>query len=240
MDDKTFDLKTAADWIEIVESEIGRVRNTDIYPLLNTWVNSVAPYEILEIGAGQGICSENIDLNGRNYIGVDPSPFLIERANELYCHPNRRFLRGTVYDLPFSASAFDAAFSIAVWHLLERLQTATSELSRVLKDNGHFLIITANPGAYFAWTELYRNTKLDGRRFEGTAQHPDGLVSRDVLYLHSLDEIAHAFETAHCTVEGIETFRALDGSAGEGKFVLVKGHKRPSIGHSQPVPLQDC
>jgi ubiquinone/menaquinone biosynthesis C-methylase UbiE len=145
MDDKTFDQKTAADWIEIVESEIGRVRNADIYPLLNTWVNSVAPYEILEIGAGQGICSENIDLNGRNYIGVDPSPFLIERANELYCHPNRRFLRGTVYDLPFSASAFDAAFSIAVWHLLERLQTATSELSRVLKDNGHFLITPQIP-----------------------------------------------------------------------------------------------
>src|ERR1019366_172570 len=99
-----------------------------------------------------------------------------------------------------------------------------------LKDNGHFLIITANPGAYSAWTGLYGNTKLDGRRFEGTAQHPDGLVSPDVLYLHSLDEIAHAFETAHCTVEGIETFRAFDGSAGEGKFVLVKGRKRPSIG----------
>jgi SAM-dependent methyltransferase len=227
MDDNTFDRETANDWINTVESEKARIRDRDIYPLLKAWVNSVAPAEILDIGAGQGVCSDHIDLDGRNYTGVDPSPFLVERAKKLYGFRNRQFIQGSAYALPFPANVFDAAFSIAVWHLLDNLQAATNELSRVLRENGGFLIITANPNAYTPWIELYADTRSDGRRLEGTVRHPDQSVSRDVLYLHTLDEITAALKAAHCRIEGLETFRTFEGSEGQGKFILIKGYKRP-------------
>jgi SAM-dependent methyltransferase len=227
MNDKIFDQTTAADWIETVESERGRIRQTDIYPLLRAWVNSVAPSNILEIGAGQGVCSDKMDLDGRSYTGVEPSPYLLERAKKLYPESNRYFLQGSAYDLPFPACDFDAVFSIAVWHLLENLQTATSEVSRVLRENGHFLIITANPDAYSAWTDAYIDSRTDAKRFEGTVHNPDKSISVDVLYLHTLGEITNALEDAHCAIDSVETFRSFEDSEARGKFVLIRGHKRP-------------
>ncbi len=53
MDDKTFDPKTALDWISNVEK--GGKRDSDINPRLKAWVDLVSPLEILDIGAGQGI-----------------------------------------------------------------------------------------------------------------------------------------------------------------------------------------
>ena len=228
MDDHTFDRRAATDWIEVVESDSARVREGDIFPLLIAWINEIAPGDILDVGSGQGICSIKIELDPCNYVGVEPSSFLVDRAKTLYCRGNRKFLEGNVYHLPFSPSAFDAAFSIAVWHLLSDLEQATSELSRVLRPSGNFLIITANPGAYSAWTGAYRDARTDGRRFEGTVKRPDNSISQDVLYLHTLREITDALKAADLQIEAIETFRAVEGSGEPGKFVLIRGTKRPA------------
>jgi hypothetical protein len=65
MDDQTFDEKTARDWITSVESS--KVRSNDIFPKLSAWVDRTFPSEILEIGSGQGICSDHIGLPIRNF-----------------------------------------------------------------------------------------------------------------------------------------------------------------------------
>ena len=225
MDDHTFDRKAAMDWIDIVESEGARVREKDIFPQLNAWINQIAPRDLLDVGSGQGICSIKIEMESCNYVGVNPSSFLIDRAKSLYCRANRKFVEGNVYHLPFSESAFDAAFSIAVWHLLSDLDQATRELSRVLRPSGSFLIITANPGAYPAWTEAYQDATSDGHRFEGRMKHPDNSISQDVLYLHTLGEITDALKAADLQIEAVETFRAVEGSGRPGKFVLIRGAK---------------
>lgn len=135
----------------MVEGESGRVREADIYPRLNAWLDRSGAQEILDIGCGQGICSDQIRLEGRNYTGVEPCPILRARASELYGGTNRRFVAGDAYALPFDDEAFDAAFSISVWHLLADLDEAARELMRVLKPGGHFWIVTANPEAYDLW-----------------------------------------------------------------------------------------
>jgi ubiquinone/menaquinone biosynthesis C-methylase UbiE len=229
MDDSTFDRRSALDWIQLIESENARVRDTDMYPLLNSWLKGFAPVNILEVGSGQGICSTKIDLDSCEYTGVDPNPFLVDRAKNLYACVNRKFIQGNVYELRFSDWTFDAVFSITVWHLLADLQRATNELSRVLRPNGSFLIITANPGAYPAWTGVYSDTKSEGRRFEGILKNSDKSVSHDVLYLHTLSEITEALKSTHLEIEAVETFRALEGSGEQGRFVLIRGKKRPPI-----------
>ena len=225
MDDKIFDRKSALDWIGRVESEKARVRDTDIYPLLNKWILETTPREILEIGCGQGACSNTIDLPDRLYIGVEPSQFLLDRAQELYSRENRHFVAGSAYALPFGDNGFDAVFSVSVWHLLSDLQKAAAELSRVLRESGVFLIITANPDAYSEWTREYTECRLHESRFEGSSLSADGAVSRDVLYLHTKDEIINSLRNFGLNVGGIETFRPSHSIDGEARFIAFRGCK---------------
>ena len=207
MDDRTFDERTARQWIEGVESGANRKREQDVYPRLRAWVARASPARTLEVGCGQGVCSDHIDLRGRHYTGIDPSPFLIGRANELYRSPARQFLCGNAYDLPFSERAFDAVFSVMVWHLLRDIQQAALEISRVLQPAGHFLIITANPNACPEWAALYTHTKTAGRRFEGDLRSDGQTAGHDVLYFHTLDEIFEALRSARLAVDLVEPFR---------------------------------
>jgi len=199
MDDQNFDQKTALEWMSIVESEKVKIRDSDIYPLLGAWLDQTQGVKVLEIGCGQGACSEKLSLAGRSYIGVDPSPYLIERAKQLQQSDKKRYLLGNVYDLPFEADIFDAAFSVAVWHLLSDLEKAANELSRVLKEKGHFLIITANPQAYSLW--------------KGPS---------DVIYQYSQVEVMSSLQEARLEVQSTETFR---NSEGQDLFISIKGQK---------------
>jgi ubiquinone/menaquinone biosynthesis C-methylase UbiE len=202
MDDRRFDQETAMEWIKAIESAKG-VRNTDIYPNLNGWINGISPSEVLEVGAGQGVCSDKIDLTNRNYTGAEPSPYLLERAMQLYPQASKKFVLGSAYALPFSDGTFDAAFSVAVWHLLSDLQTAANELSRVLSEKGSFYIITANPNADFVWKNL--------------------ADPKDVLYFHSVDELENSFKSARLGHFERQTFRS--SPEGPDLFLAIKGKK---------------
>ena len=136
MDDKTFDCQAdAKDWMAIVESP-GQPREQDIYPRLKTWVEAGKPLHILEVGCGQGACSAQLPLSDLRYTGLEPSPFLLARAQELYCSPERSFIAGNAYLIPLAEGQFEAVFSVAVWHLLGDIRKAAAEMARVLKPGG--------------------------------------------------------------------------------------------------------
>lgn len=166
MDDKNFNQETAEDWIKTIEDPNAQIREQDIYPLLRTWMAQTNPQQILEIGCGQGVCSSALNLTNQNYLGIDPSIHLLERAKKLYSTENKKFVVGNAYSLPLQDASMDGAFSVSLWHLLRDIKTASLELSRVLKNGGCFLIITANPDAYNVWTSQYTEYKKSGNRFE--------------------------------------------------------------------------
>jgi SAM-dependent methyltransferase len=207
MDDRTFDENTALQWIEAVEASKVSIRDNDIYPTVRSWLTDRKITKALEIGSGQGICSDKIDLSLCDYTGIEPSPMMTERAKELYSGKNRNFQLGNAYSLPFPSSTFDGCFSILVWHLLSDLRLANQELSRVIKPGGNFLIITANPDSYSAWKGFYKKFKIDGNRLEGTMQLTERQESHDVLFLHEKDELLNSLQDAGLRIDGTKTFR---------------------------------
>jgi len=49
------------EWIKSVEGEKGMARDNEVYPRLKKWVDQVSPRVLVEIGSGQGICSEKCE-----------------------------------------------------------------------------------------------------------------------------------------------------------------------------------
>lgn len=208
--------KIDADWIEMIEGENGKIRELDLYPKLNRWVSSKPFANILDLGCGQGICSQKIDLGVGLYIGIDSSEFLIKRATEIYASPNISFLVADALNLPFENEKFDAVFSISLIHLIEDIDIVIDELSRVLKPKGRFFLVTAAPSFYESWEDSYKEKSLDGKRFKGKRFTSDGSEVEDILYFHEGEEIHSALEEAGLEIEDIEPFR---------NFIAIRGKK---------------
>ncbi len=214
MDDQNFDdALVAEDWIGSIESRGARVREKDIYPKLRAWAEESGLERILEIGSGQGACSQCFDLKGKHYVGVEPSRLLNTRAMRLFQGREREFVPGNAYKLPFDDESFDGAFSVAVWHLLENIDKASEQMKRVLKPGGSFLIITANPDSYDIWRGMYAESELSGKKLTGVVRFVDKADLKDTLYLHTLEDLQTALKSAGLHVDGIFTFREVQGQA---------------------------
>jgi ubiquinone/menaquinone biosynthesis C-methylase UbiE len=208
--------KIDKDWIEMIEGERGQIREQDLYPKLNRWASNRAFEKILDIGCGQGICSQKIDLGQGHYTGIDSSELLIKRASEIYNTANTKFLVADALDLPFDDASFDAVFSISLIHLIEDVDEVIDELSRVLKPKGRFFLVTAAPSFYESWEDSYKEKSLEGKRFIGKRLTFDGTEVEDTLYFHEGEEIHSALEDAGLEIEDIEPFR---------NFIAIRGKK---------------
>lgn len=211
------------EWINSVENETGRTRDKEIYPRLRQWIAEVKPKILLEIGAGQGICSDHIEIGSNlSYIGLEPSVPLVQRAKELYENKSRNFIVGNAYSLPFKNFSIDAVFSVNVWFHLENIDKAAAEMGRVLKDDGKFLIVTASEIGYHLWDCSYAYYKKEGIKIEGKLTLPSGDLSRHITYLHPQDKIMKSLNEYGLRVDKVETF---DTVIRKDMFQVIYGHK---------------
>jgi SAM-dependent methyltransferase len=214
-------------WIKTIESPGANVRELDVYPMLREWIQRIEPVDLLDLGCGQGICSDKINLDGRSYTGVDRSKTLISRANEIYRSQNRNFLVGNAYQIPADDSFFDAVFSINLIHLLEDLNTATKEMARVLKPGGHFFMVTANPDSYELWIDFYSETNLVGKRLEGISRQGEQPATKDVLFLHTNADITSTFNSNGLIFRKTSLFREHATKKDCRYYLAFEGQKSP-------------
>lgn len=219
------DIEVAKQWINSVENEKGMIRDKEIYPKLKKWIESIYPKIVLDIGSGQGICADKVQIEGSNYIGIEPSSILVERAKELYSKEGRKFLVGDAYKLPVSNKLIDAAFSINVWFHLENLGLASKELCRVLKKEGKFLIITANPRVYNIWRSMYFEATEDEKKIDGKVNVPINPMSRNIFYKHAYDEIRNKLVEQNLIIDNIDEFGFVSSFTDKPIFICITGHK---------------
>lgn len=202
-EDNPFEETTVAqEWIDAIESEKGGAREKEVYPMIRNWVKENKLETVLEVGSGQGVCSPYIEAK---YIGVEPSPILIDRAKQIYSKENRTFIKGSAYDLPLEKDSADGAFSVGVWFHLENLDDAHAELARVLNKNGKVLIITSNPETHLEWEALFSGTK-EGKKLDGGVKLPTGYLTRNVFFLHTKEELIGSLERNGFEVTGTKNF----------------------------------
>lgn len=216
--------EVASEWINSVENEKGLIRDKELYPYLKKWIRQVNPNLVVEIGSGQGICSTKLGNFPGQYIGVEPSEFLVKRAQDIYPTTNRSFVVGNAYNLPIVNEWSDAVFSVNVWFHLEILDQAAKELSRVLKINGQFLIITANPESIEVWRSFYFDQTMNGKLIKGKVVIPVNNLSDSTFYNHSLEGILASLKSNNLTVDNVEKLGFVDGN-NYPLFIAIEGHK---------------
>jgi len=211
------------EWISSVENERGMIREKELYPMIVKWIEKIKPKRIIDIGAGQGGCANIVQLEGVEYVGVEPSKYLVARAEEINKKENRHFIIGTAYNLPIPDKSFDAAFSVNVWFHLQDLNTASKELARVLLPNGKFFICTANPDAYGVWQQMFdSDAKVDEKIIDGKVNIPVNPLSRNLFFKHSMEETLDAFTNNGLIVDKTETSGVLNEQ--KPLFINFFGH----------------
>ena len=95
----------------------------------------------LEVGYGAGAVLLAIAANVDELYGIDldADPAPVEAWLRGYGR-TARLVQGSVYELPYETADFDLALSFSVFEHLHRYEHALSEVARVLKPGGRFLL----------------------------------------------------------------------------------------------------
>ena len=121
--------------------------NRDIeVPAMIKMVGNVKNKVILNLGCGFGDHSKKLSQKGaKKIIGLDLSKELIKSANQQNV-PNCEFEVGNMdKKLKYKNNSFDLVISGLALHYVENVKQLFSEVNRILKKNGTFVISTGHP-----------------------------------------------------------------------------------------------
>jgi 2-polyprenyl-6-hydroxyphenyl methylase / 3-demethylubiquinone-9 3-methyltransferase len=130
--------------INPVRVEYAKRTIADIFPTNPGKIN------ILEVGCGGGLLTEEFAQLGYNVSGIDPSEPSLQAAM-LHSKSNNleiKYLKGTGENIPFNPASFDVVLCCDVLEHVQDLSKVISEVSRVLKKGGVFVYDTYNRNAF--------------------------------------------------------------------------------------------
>jgi SAM-dependent methyltransferase len=92
--------------------------------------------QLLEVGCGEGTLLAA--LPGEHKFGIDPSIHALERAAK---QSAANCAVALAENLPFPSRSFDVVVSVGVMEHFADPDAATAEISRVLRDGGHYVVL---------------------------------------------------------------------------------------------------
>lgn len=136
-------------------------------------------HPILDVGCGDGFVAKVIlsSRKGKFDVGIDLSEDEIKFAKKSCSY--KKTVVGSVYTMPFKDGSFETVFSNSVIEHIEDLDRALSEMSRVLKKGGQFIITVPTPYLtkylwgynFFSAFNLLKLAKLYGKFFNFLFKH---------------------------------------------------------------------
>lgn len=98
---------------------------------------------VVEVGCGKGAGAEYVmrKFKPKNYTGIDYSETAIDFCTNTYqLIKNANFIRGDAHDLPLENNSVDVVLNIESSHIYKDQNKFFSEVHRILKNEGKFLI----------------------------------------------------------------------------------------------------
>jgi ubiquinone/menaquinone biosynthesis C-methylase UbiE len=120
-------------------------RQADPYLLgrMFEFLNPVAGGKYLDIGCGTGNYTIALAAEGMNFVGIDPSQEMLEKAKLRSDAVEWRY--GKAEALPFADASIDGILASLTIHHWQDVDAGLKEAGRVLKPGSHLVIFTATP-----------------------------------------------------------------------------------------------
>lgn len=103
---------------------------------------------VLDVGCGTGYGSAMVASRGREVVGIDVSEEAVAFARAKHRQDNVEFVAMPATELDFPNASFNAAYSIQVIEHVEDIETQLSEVVRILRPGGSFVVATPNRLTY--------------------------------------------------------------------------------------------
>jgi SAM-dependent methyltransferase len=120
-------------------------RTADPYLLerLHYHLNPIHKGWYLDIGCGTGNYTSKLHTKEANFIGIDPSEKMLEKAQNLY--PEITWKLGTAENIPLENNSVEGVVGTLTLHHWSDLGKGFSELFRVMKNYTNVVFFTATP-----------------------------------------------------------------------------------------------
>ena len=196
---------------------------------------------ILDVGCGTGHLTNKIAAAGAQVVGLDSSPEMIATGRAAY--PEVEFVLADASDFSF-AEPFDAIFSNAALHWVERAEAAVICMARALRPGGRFVIemgghrnIERIAVALEAAIQDVSGREVNARNFFPRVSEYSSLLEKhgfEVRTAHLFDRLTKLEEGAAGLRHWIAMFRGqllADASADERETILrrVEDDLRPAL-----------
>ncbi len=120
-------------------------------------LGEAAQGSVLDVACGPGILSAVIARTARQVVAFDLTPQMLKKAAQRCAEAglaNVTFREGTATELPFANAAFDAAVTRLSVHHFDRPSRVMSEIFRVLRPGGAFVVADVIASEMLAEAEL--------------------------------------------------------------------------------------
>jgi SAM-dependent methyltransferase len=115
---------------------------------------------VLDLGCGEGPLLRHVARRDFRYVGLDFSASSKHVARKTFHGPQIEFLEADAGCIPLPDASFDRVLSHMVLHVMNPVDGAISEISRVLKPKGKLLLVTP---AYWRM-----DSSVESKRFKDT------------------------------------------------------------------------
>ena len=165
--------------------------------------------DILSVGCGPAIIEAGLSEHGFNVTGLDISKEALNQAPD-----SIRTVRGSVENMDFTESSFDAVIYVASIQFIERYKEAIKQSARVLRSGGKLLIMLLNPESEF---------------FKEKTQNPDSYINKiKHINLAEIERtIAEHFSVQteyFLGIKGTKVFQSRNSNA--ASLCVIKGTKK--------------
>ncbi len=164
--------------------------------------------DVLEVGCGTGLVLQRIARFAGSARGIDLSPNMLERAKQR----NLDVQLGSATELPFADGSFDVACSFKVLAHVREIQTALSEMARVVRPGGHVIAEFYNPWSLRALV----------KRFGPAGRIAEGVNEANVFTRYDSPRDVRLLVPAGCRLVDSRGVRIAIPSAGVMRIPIVK------------------
>lgn len=180
----------------------------------------------IDVGCGEGRLTRHLQSLGHRTVGIDVSERLIELAKE--ADPFGSYFAANAAAMPVESSVADLAVAFMTLQDIDDLDSAVSEIARILVPNGRLVMAIVHPinssGRFanenadsefvipgdFSYFDQYRYSDTFAR---------DGLEMTFHSVHRSLDTYSRAFERSRLLIEAIREHPVPDSAVTDDRYI---------------------